>query len=230
MKNLALVFFVFFVVFGCESEMKVPEKRSQSQLPKTLDWNKTANEQNLQIGDTLIVEGIAYNIFPYEYKPRSVTGIGHIQSVALLERPLSLPPEISIPLHNPDQPNVESNPNVPIGAVMCTIYNPRYDERLALENREFNNLYPHKIPLESEVSAIFYAKMEYRDNKVYAYLIKRLSKYLIVEHKFHLTGTIQGFERKIIGNVSLKCINIVVSEIKVVEHRKVHDKSDKYKE
>ena len=60
MKNLALVFFVFFVAFGCESG------------PKVLNWNKTASEQNLQIGDTLTVEGIAYNLFPYAYQHRLI--------------------------------------------------------------------------------------------------------------------------------------------------------------
>ena len=197
-KNFALIFFVFVVAFGCESDIKAPEKQSQSQLPETLDWNKTASEQNLKVGDVLTVEGIAYNIFNYEYKHRSVTGIGHVQSVGLLERPIVLPPEISISLHSPDTEYVIRNPNVPIGAVVCTIYNPRFNENLAYENREFNNLYPREIRLERKESALAFAKMEYRDNKVYEHVIKRLSNYLIVEHKFQLTGTIQGFERSVL--------------------------------
>ena len=44
-------------------------------------------------------------------------------------------------------------------------------------------------------------------------LIKRLSKYLIVEHKFQVTGTIQGFQRKVLRNVSLRCVDIEVSDL-----------------
>ena len=230
MKNLALVFFVFVVAFGCKSETKAPEKQSQSQLPetpqlpKTLDWNKTASEQYLQIGDTLTVEGIAYNIFPYGYKPRNVSGIGHVTSVAHLERPFVFPPELSISLYNPDQPDVTKNPNVPIGSVVCTIYNPDHNEYLGYdENEELRKMYPHEIRLESKEAALLYAKMEYRDNKVYEYLIKRLSNYLIVEHRFQLTGTIQGFERRVLRDVSLRCVDIVVSEIKFMESKKVHE-------
>ena len=85
-------------------------------------------------------------------------------------------------------------------------------------------MYPYKIRLESENSALLYAKMEYRDNKVYEHLIKRLSEYLIVEHKFQLTGTIQGFERRVLRDVSLRCVDIIVSEIKFMESKKVHEK------
>ena len=228
MKKLALVFFVFVIIFGYELKTKTPEKQIQAQLPKvletkTLDWNKTVSEQNLKVGDVLTVEGIAYNIFNYEYKHRRVTGIGHVQSVGLLERPIVLPPEISISLHSPDTEYVIRNPNVPVGAVVCTIYNPRFNENLAYENREFNNLYPREIRLETKESALAFAKMEYRDNKVYEHVIKRLSNYLIVEHKFQLTGTIQGFQRRIIRDVSQRCVDIEVSKIKFMESKRVHE-------
>lgn len=86
-------------------------------------------------------------------------------------------------------------------------------------------MYPGKILLESEDHAIFWSEREYRDNKEYEHLIKRLSEYLIVEHKFQLIGTIQGFERRVLSNVhsnnlSLRCVDIVVSEIKFMDSKK----------
>ena len=165
MKYFALVFFVSVVVFGCESEPKAPEK--QVQLPKVLDWTKSASDQNLQIGDTITVEGFAFNIFPYEYKPRKVTGIGHVEWVAHLSRPIAFPAELSIPLYNPDRPHVTLNPNVPIGAVVCVIYNPMHIKDLGFDNKELYKLYPSRIPLESESDALLYGRKEFRDKKVY---------------------------------------------------------------
>ena len=46
MKNLALVFMSIIVIIGCESG------------PKTLDWNKTASQQKLKVGDAIVLEGI----------------------------------------------------------------------------------------------------------------------------------------------------------------------------
>lgn len=129
MKKLLMLLLLCFCVFGCESETKAPETQNHSQspkVPKTLDWNKSASEQNLKIGDTISVEGIAYNIFPYEYKPRRVSGIGGVTYVAHLDRSFYFPPEHDILLYNPEQPVITKNPNVAIGAVVCTIYNPSY--------------------------------------------------------------------------------------------------------
>ena len=136
-----------------------------------------------------------------------------------------------IHLYNPEQPEIAKNPNVPIGSVVCTVYNPSYDnEYLGFEgNTELYRMYPGRILLESKDSATFWSKMEYRDNKVYDSLVKHLSEYLIVEHKFQLTGTIQGLERRVLcdghlNNLSLRCVDIVVSEIKSMENKKVHEK------
>ena len=74
--KLTSMLIALIVIFGCESERMKPSapepqtKPSQPPSYKKLDWNKPANEQNLKIGDTITVEGIAYNIFPYDYHKR----------------------------------------------------------------------------------------------------------------------------------------------------------------
>ena len=65
MKCLSLTLIAFIVRLGCEPTPKEP-------AVKTLDWNKTASEQELEIGDTIIVEGLAYNIVDYSMAPRTI--------------------------------------------------------------------------------------------------------------------------------------------------------------
>ena len=128
MKYFALTLFVCVVMLSCQSETKTPKE----QAPKVLDWNKTSSEQNLQIGDTITVEGIAYNLFDYKYAERSVY-LDRVKSDFVVTFPRlvrSYQDELSILLYNPDQPDVESNPNVPIGSVVCTVHNVQHNEHL----------------------------------------------------------------------------------------------------
>lgn len=208
MKYFALVFFVFVVALGCESGTK------------KLDWSKTARAQKLQIGDSIIVEGIAYNIFDYEYTKRSVfpnrDRTDMIVRVARQSKKF-FGLELFIPVYNPNQPDVETNPDVPIGSVVCTVYNPKLNEEI----KKLDEMYPSDVPLESTADAI-------EQNKRYSGgsppRDRNLSSYLIIQHKFLLTGTIQGFERRTLRGVSLACVDIEVSDIKVIESQKVHEK------
>ena len=127
MKVLAFVLFVCVITLGCDSETKVPQPTETPQpqaQPKILDWQKTVSEQNLKIGDTIKIQGIAYNIIPYNYKPRNVSRNGIFKWEAHFEMD-SLNPVWTIPVYNPDQ-SIHENPNVSIGAVVCTVHNPFY--------------------------------------------------------------------------------------------------------
>ena len=81
-------------------------------------------------------------------------------------------------------------------------------------------MYPSKIPLETENSAIFWSRIEYRDGKEFLGFVKNLSHHLDLEHKVEITGTIKGFERKVLRYLSLRCINIEVSDISFIEIKK----------
>ena len=81
-----------------------------------------------------------------------------LNGFAHLSRPIAFPAELSIPLYNPDRPHVTLNPNVPIGAVVCVIYNPMHIKDLGFDNKELYKLYPSRIPLESESDALLYGR------------------------------------------------------------------------
>ena len=219
MKYFALTLFVCIVVLGCQSETKTPKEA----MPKILDWNKTPSEQNLQIGDTITVKGIAYNLYSYKYNDRAVFSkevlereILNVASLAAVD----FSPEMSIPLYNLDQPDVESNPNVPIGAVVCTVYNPMHNVHL----KEMYKVYPYRVPLESKKEAIRRAYIKRHSDEVIEPNSLSLSEHLIIQHKFEVKGTIQGFERRILRDVSLLCIDVEVSDLTVTESKKVHEK------
>ena len=213
MKYFALTLFVFFIVLGCQSETKTPKE----QVPKVLDWNKAASEQNLKIGDTITVEGIAYNLFDYNYKERFVID-DYIRPASL--QAVDFSAKLSIPLYNPDAPDVESSPKVPLGSVVCTVYNPMHNRYL----KAMYMLYPFSVPLESKKDANYYNYIEKRRNQKRPPYNLSLSDHLIVQHKFQVTGTVQGFGRRTLRDVSLLCVDIEVSDLTVTESKKVHEK------
>ena len=142
MKILASVFIALIVILGCESTSKKPAL-------KTLDWNKTAIEQELKIGDIIIVEGLAYNIVDYYLSSRRI--LPHFTDppsfavhVPTLYRN-NWSEEIFIPLYNPEQPDVTENPNVPIGSVVCVIFNPKHEEDLMA----LHEMYPSSVKQET---------------------------------------------------------------------------------
>ena len=196
MKYLALAFIALIIMSGCESG------------PKTLDWDKTASEQKFEVEDTIIVEGIAKNIVEYEYKKRKVIGDGVYIRPATL-RATEWASQISVPLYNPEQPNVKVNPNVPIGSVICTIYNPNLNNSLLTL---FEETYPHAIKQETREEAL-------RRSRVEQYVPDYNQKITAppnIQHRFRITGSIQNIGRKTVRGVSLQCIDITVSELTVI--------------
>ena len=215
MKYFALTLFVCVVMLSCQSETKTPKE----QAPKVLNWTKTASEQNLKIGDTITVEGIAYNLFHYDYKERFVVVEYDVIKPASLHA-VDFSAKLSIPLYNPDAPDVESNPNVPLGSVVCTVYNPMHNKYL----KGMYMLYPFSVPLESKKDAVSRNRIEKSVNEKRPPYNLSLSSHLIIQHKFKVTGTIQGFGRRTLRDVSLLCVDIEVSDLTVTESKKVHEK------
>ena len=133
----------------------------------------------------------------------------------------SIPPEATIPLYNSNQPDVESNPDVPIGSVVCTFYNLMHNADV----KKTRSSYPFIIFLESKKQARMMGGLEKYDNKVLPpFDGLSLSKRLIIQHKFQVTGTVKGFERRILRGVSLKCVDFDVSDLTIIESKKAHEK------
>ena len=195
MKNLSLMFIAVIVILGCESS------------PKTLDWNKTASEQKFKVGDTIVVEGITTNIVNYKDTKGSVTE-GSTKE-ALFVSPadsyrIQWNEEISIPLFNPEQPDVMGNPNVPLGIVICTIYNPSHNKDLQV----LYEMYPNLVVQETRKDALsrFFSPYQFKLERVHPH----------ISHRFRFIGTIHSIGRKIIGGVSLSSVDIEVSDITVI--------------
>ena len=219
MKHLILVFIALIVMFGCESTPKTP-------TIKTLDWNKTIGEQELEIGDTIIVEGLAYDIVEYFYTSRNIypkftdppSFAVHVPSAirkAWVE-------EISIPVYNPEQPDVTKNPNVPIGSVVCIIFNPKHEEDLMA----LHDMYPPVIEQETAEQAYKLAGARARYLREYSTEFTGRQKLLHFQHRFRFTGTIRDFSRKTLQSVSLQCIDFVVSDIDVISSELLNELED----
>ena len=117
MKNIAIVIVVTLAVIGCDPV-------------KELDWDRTAKEQHLRVGNRIKVDGLAFGLPVYELKDMWVKK--------------NWGTEMDLWTYNPDAPIDENNPhnpinpNAPIGAVICTIYNPTYNETL----KRLRDIYP----------------------------------------------------------------------------------------
>ena len=199
MKNLASVFFIFVVAFGCDSG------------PKVLNWNKTASEQKFKVGDTIVVEGITSNIV--NYNDTQGHGSGGLFVVVSAAKSLRIKwgVEISIPLFNPEQPDITENPNAPLGIVIGTIYNPSHNKDLQV----LYEMYPEFLVQEKRLDAIgrffspnIFDKPEY----VHPHIL----------HRFRFIGTIHSIGRKTIGRVSLSSVDIEVSDITVISSEQLN--------
>ena len=207
MKNLVFVFFVFLIAFGCESEPKGP---------KTLDWNKTASEQQVEVGDTIVVEGITDNIVDYRNFDGSTTDYTDEETVEIFIRvPTSYrnswDEEISIPLFNPEQPDVTESPNAPIGIVICTIYNPSHNKDL----QTIYERYPEFVVQETRIDA---AGRALRSSSFYGKHIHPLFL-----HRFRFTGTIRRIGRQKVESVSLHSLDIEVSDVVVISSEQFNE-------
>ena len=209
MKNLVFVFFVFLIAFGCESEPKGP---------KTLDWNKTTSEQQIEVGDTIVVEGITDNIVDYTNSDGwtrdrfEETGEVYIR-VPQSDR-ISWDEEISIRLFNPEQPDVTENPNIPIGIVICTIYNPLHNKDL----QTIYETYPEFVVQETRIDA---AGRVLRGSSFYGKHIHPLFL-----HRFRFTGTIRRIGRQKVERVSLHSLDIEVSDVVVISSEQLNELED----
>lgn len=216
MENLASVLIALIVILGCESTPKAPAL-------KTLDWNKTASEQELKIGDTIIVEGLAYDIVEYYYTNRrifpSLTDLPYFVVHVPCAMSKTWNEEISIPLYNPEKPDVKENPNVPIGSVVCVIFNPKYEEDLMALPEMYPRLIRQETPKEGFSPARARAALRSEFNSDYTGPITLLH----IQHRFRFTGSIRGFSRKTLRSVSLPCIDIVVSGIEVISSEPLNE-------
>ena len=127
MKNLfsitTLIAWIFLIACGSEAP--------------NLDWNKTAVQQNLKIGDAITVEGVAFSSVGRDPK------IGRDSDNKLIWVKKEWESKIHTPVYDPNEPDdVDFNPNAPIGVVICTIYNPSAYEDLS----RLDDMYPDKSP------------------------------------------------------------------------------------
>ena len=200
MKNLALAFMAVIVTLGCDSD------------PKILDWNKTASEQKFNVGNAIVVEGLTTNnIVSYTNTNGTVTredpfgdpsGPLHVWAATTYKDEWN--EKISIKLFNPEQPNVKENPNAPLGIVICTIYNPSHNEDL----RDLYRMYPKFIVQETKIDAV--------GRHFTPHLVTLERVYPRILHRFRFIGTIQRIGRNTFGNVSLRYVDIDVSDITVI--------------
>ena len=125
MKNMTLILSAIAIFFGCSNE------------PNLLDWNKTANQQNLEIGDTIRVEGEVYDKIGNPYKTNFDFGSENY----LFQVKQGWEAKTHTSVYNPKEPDSSGfNPNAPIGVVICTIYNPSAYESL----QRIDDMYPTK--------------------------------------------------------------------------------------
>ena len=122
MKYIPIVIVVMFAIIGCDPI-------------KELDWDRTAKEQRLRIGNQVKVDALAFGLPVYELKDMWVKKTWDT--------------ELDLWTYNPDAPVDENNPhnpknpNAPIGAVICTIYNPSYNETL----KRLWDIYPDTVKI-----------------------------------------------------------------------------------
>ena len=116
MKHVAIVVFVILTLTGCDPV-------------KELDWDTTARDQQLRIGNQVKVEGITYGLNIYEFKKTN-----NPENISVKK---NWGTELDFWVY-PDNSINDVNPNAPIGTVIGTIYNPMHNETL----KELRDTYP----------------------------------------------------------------------------------------
>ena len=101
---------------------------------KELDWERTAKEQGLRIGNQVKVDGVAYGLPIYEFKKSP-----NPESIRVKK---TWGTELDFWVY-PDNPTDDINPNAPIGTVIGTIYNPMHNETLM----QLRDTYPDTITI-----------------------------------------------------------------------------------
>ena len=108
--------FLVIVIAGCDPV-------------KNLDWDRTAKEQRLRIGNQIRAQGVTYGLPLYEYKKSDNPENLWLKKTWGTELDFWVYPDNSIN---------DINPNSPIETVIGTIYNPMHNETL----KELRDTYP----------------------------------------------------------------------------------------
>ena len=122
MKYIPIVIVVALAVIGCDPV-------------KELDWDRTAKEQHLRIGNRVKVDALTYGLPVYELKDMWVKKTWGTELLFWTYNPDDRSYE--------DNPVISINPNAPIGTVIGTIYNPMHNPVL----RELRDTYPDTAKL-----------------------------------------------------------------------------------
>ena len=109
MKHVVLMVIVALAFIGCDPV-------------KNLNWDRTAKDQRLRIGNQVKVDGVIYGLPIYEFKKAN-----NPENISVKK---NWGTELDLRIYNPDNPIDDINPNAPIGTVICTIYNPMHNETL----------------------------------------------------------------------------------------------------
>lgn len=106
------------LILGCESG------------PTTLDWHKTISQQKLKFGDSIKVHGTVFSLKNYDFDSEDRTYLKKKvwDSTLILNMYFMSPYDDGF------------DPNIPIGAVICRIYNPAYNETL----KQLHDAYPDR--------------------------------------------------------------------------------------
>ena len=129
-----------FVLSGCNPDSVKKSDTEKIDTVKQLDWEKTANEQRLKIGDTILVEGITTDRLHRGYG-RNYDLVFNPDGGIIESKARKWEMEINAILDKPGPINLHKNPNRPIGLVISTIYNPSAYNAL----RKIDDLYPPKM-------------------------------------------------------------------------------------
>ena len=180
-----LLAFGLLAMMGCDTTDK-------------LDWERTANQQGLKIGDMIQVEGLCYDIARYKLARnkdgRRIEDSETNQLVWHKQDWKDRNSKINLDVYNPaGDVNDELNPLAPIGIVICTIYNPSFYESL----NKLSDMYPEE----------------------------RVGGRNGLEHHIVFTGEIYSFEKYETPAMSnqpmiyLNCVRIHVQDIQVISSK-----------
>ena len=109
MRYIVPLLFLVIAIAGCDPV-------------KDLDWDRTAKDQHLRIGNRVRVESVTYGLPIYELKKTD-----NFKSISVKK---TWGTTLDLWTYNPNIPENDRNPNAPIGTVIGTIYNPMHNETL----------------------------------------------------------------------------------------------------
>lgn len=189
---LTLFFACLVILIGCDTTHK-------------LNWNKTAKQQGLKIGDLIRVEGVCYDIVVYKLARnedgRLIEDYETKQLVWHKQNWKDGNSKINISAYNPDEDSDAFNPLDPIGIVRCTVYNPSFYESL----NKLADMYPEE----------------------------RIGGLSGLEHHIAFTGEIYSFEKDEVPAMAdrpityLNCVHIHVQDIQVISSKPYELKTKK---